>query len=74
MNPTKVGRALRREGQAMGKTEVDKTDNDVGSKVVTPSVTTTWHGTQVAKLDQQEFPLMGGKWAGKGAIQKAVEI
>ena len=61
-------------GLSQGEDEVDKMDDDVDIEVVTPGTTATRHGTQVAKLDQQEFPLMGGKWAGKGAVWKAVEI
>ena len=49
---------------------MDETDNEA----VTPGATVTRRGMQVAELDQQEFPLTGGKWVGKGAVRKAAEI
>ena len=59
---------------SQGEEEVDEMDDDADIEVVTPGATASRHGMQVAKLDQQEFWLTGGKWAGKGAVQKAVEI
>ena len=61
-------------GLSQGEEEVDEMDDDADIEVVTPGATASRHGMQVAKLDQQEFWLTGGKWAGKGAVQKAVEI
>ena len=64
-------------GLSQGEDEVDETDDDADIEVMTPStscMTATQRGTQVAELDQQEYPLMGGKWVGKGAMQKAAEI
>ena len=53
---------------------MDETKNEVDNEVVTPGTAATRHGMQVAKQDQQEFLLMGGKWVGKGAIRKVAEI
>ena len=68
--PDTSGEGSEDGGSSQGEDEVDETDN----KAVTPGVTVTRRGTQVAELDQQEFPLMGGKWAGKGAMRKVAEI
>ena len=68
--PNASGEGSEDGGSSQGEDEVDEMDNEV----VTPGATVAWHGTQVAELDQQEFPLTGGKWVGKGAVRKAAEI
>ena len=68
--PDASGEGSEDRGLSQGEDKVDETDNEV----VTPGATAAWCGTQVAELDQQEFLLMGGKWAGKGAVRKVVEI
>ena len=60
--PNASGEGSKDGGSSQGEDEV--ADNEA----VTPGATVAWHRTQVAELDQQEFPLTGGKWAGKGAV------
>ena len=72
--PNKSGEGSEEGGSSQGEDEVDEMDNGVDSRVVTTGATARQCGMQVAELDQQEFPLMGGKWAGKGAVRKAAEI
>ena len=66
--PDESGEGSEEGGSSQGEDEADETDNDADSEAVTPGVTATQCGMQVAELDQQEFPLTGGKWAGRGAM------
>lgn len=68
--PNDSGEVPEEGGSSQGKDKVDETDNDVDSEAVTPSMAATRHGTQLAEQDQQEFPLTGGKWVGKGPYER----
>ena len=68
--PDSGGEGPKEEGLSKGEDEV----GDMDDEAVTPSVAPTRCGMQVTKKYQQEFPMMGGKWVGKGAIWKAAEI
>ena len=65
------GEGSKEGGSSQGEDEADETDNDADSEVVTPTcITATWHETQVAEMDQQEFLLMGGEMGGQRGCVK----
>ena len=68
--PDASGEGSEDRGSSQGADEVDETDNDADIKAVTPGATATRRGTQVAELDQQEFPLMGAYGQAKGPCER----
>ena len=72
--PDESGEGSEEGGSSQGEDKADEMDANVDIDAETPGVTATRRGTQVTELDQQEFLLTGGEWAGKGAVRKAAEI
>ena len=68
--PDESGEGSEEGGLSQGEDEADETDKDVDSEAVTPCVTATRCGMQVAEMDQQEFPLMGGNGGAKGPFER----